>query len=673
MRRLSALFVMAAMLAAGLAVWHPGHAAGAGSCGGAPSVTGVSPQVAAAGASVTVTGSGFQQLLCSGSSLTVTAGNVSTTVSPNAVANNGNTQSFAFTAQPGMDGGVAVSTSGLLGATPTSNNNLAFYTPPSITGVAPSAPKVGDAVTVSGHGFSFMVPSGDEHLAASYPGGCAAPGASLTSDSTISLSPPESFCTGAVGLTITAPRDLNNATNTQIPVYSDHPGNIDVQSSGVGLASGSATAGGPVTINGAGLGTGGSATIGGAPAGVASWADTAVTLTVPDTAVSNSPVVLTRGGDNATIPAGSLGVVAHMDSLTPSTASAGDTVTINGGGFGFNAGSVTLGSTSIPVASWSPTAIAVKIPTGSQSGSIAVLPKDTSPPASTLALKVNVPPINIGPGPSGQSGSSNAAGSSAKPLTPDQVQQVASALSAPPAALPAPQVGGPLPTLPPSHPTNGPVAMSLKTNASTALPGKTVPFTVTLTAYGQPVANAAVQMVIAYEPASDGTVTPSSGITDAKGQFKGTVHLSKTPGEMIILARAGEFSDEVRLVGSTTATTAHLSGGSAPLLNLIPIGIVVLASLLVLTGIGIRLWLAFGGNDRISTALFFERLRQSGAGERLRTRLGSERPSGNADHAGGDAPAEVEAPGQPQTAVVLHAVDGDAAPDESKERIEVHS
>ena len=672
MRRVSALFVMAAMLAAGFAVWHPGHAAGAGSCGNAPTVTAVSPQVAGAGATVTVTGSGFQQLLCSGNSVTVTAGNVTTSVSPNSVAGNGNTQSFAFTAQPGMDGGVAVTTSGLLGGTPTSNNNLAFYTPPSVTGVGPSAPKVGDNVTVSGHGFSFMVPSGAEHVAATYPGGCAGPNASLTSDTTITLSPPGSFCTGAVGLTITAPSDLNNAAN-QIQVYSGHPGSIDVQSSGVGLSSPSATAGGPVTVNGSGLGTGGSATIGGAPAGVASWADSAVTLTVPDTAVSNSPVVLTRGGDNATIPAGTLGVVAHMDSLTPSTASAGDTVTINGGGFGVNAGSVTLGSANVPVASWAPTAITVKIPTGSQSGNIAILPKDTSPPANTLALKVNLPPINIGPGASGSNGSSNAGAPAAKPLTPDQVQQVANALSAPPAAVAAPQVGGPAPALPPSHPTNGPVAMSLKTNATSALPGKTVPFTVTLKAYGQPVANAAVQMVIAYEPASDGTVTPSSGITDAKGQFKGTVHLSKTAGEMIILARAGEFSDEVRIVGSTAATSAHVSGGSAPILSLLPIGIIVLASLLVATGVGIRLWLAFGANDRISTALFFERLRQSGAGGRLRARLGNEPPSGNADHAGGDAPAEVEAPGQSQAAVVLHAADGDTAPEESKERIEVHS
>ena len=672
MRRVSALFVMAAMLAAGFAVWHPGHAAGAGSCGGAPTISAVNPQVAAAGGSITVTGSGFQQLLCSGSSITVTVGGVSTSVNPNSVGSNGNIQSFAFTAQPGMDGGVAVATSGLLGTTPTSNNNLAFYTPPSVSGVSPSAPKVGDHVTVSGQGFSFMVPSGYEHVSATYPGGCAGPSATLTSDSVITLSPPGSFCAGAVGLTITAPSDLN-APGSQIAVYNAHPGSIDVQSSGVGLSSPSATAGGPVTINGSGLGTGGSATIGGAAAGVASWADSAVTLTVPDTAVSNSPVVLTRGGDNATIAAGTLGVVAHMDSLTPSTASAGDTVTINGGGFGVNAGSVTLGSANIPVSSWAPTAIAVKIPTGSQSGNIAILPKDTSAPANTLSLKVNLPPINIGPSPSASNGSSTSAGPAAKPLTPDQVQQVASALSAPPAALPSPQVGGPAPALPPSHPTNGPVAMSLKTSTASALPGKSVPFTVTLKAYGQPVANAAVQMVIAYEPASDGVVTPSSGITDANGQFKGTVHLSKTAGEMIILARAGEFSDEVRIVGSTAATGAHVSGGPAPILNLLPIGIVVLASLLVLTGVGIRLWLAYASSDRVSSALFFERLRKTRARDWLRTRLGSEPSSGNADQPGGNAPAEVEAPRELQAAVVLHAADGDTAPDESKERIEVHS
>ncbi|MGH7685799.1 MAG: IPT/TIG domain-containing protein [Candidatus Dormibacteria bacterium] len=664
MRRFSALFVMVAMLAAAVTVWHPGHAAAAGALRGQPSVTGVSPQVGAPGDTITVAGSGFQTLLCT---TTLTVGGV--TPSHTSVVNDG---TMTFTAQDGMHGGIQVAESGL-GGTNFSNINVAFYTPPTVTGFGPSAPKVGDAVTVSGHGFAFSVPSGYEHVSATYPGGCAGPSASF-SDTAITLSPPGSFCTGAVGLTITAPGNLGDPSS-QIPVYNRSPGSIDVQASGVGLSSPSATAGGPVTINGSGLGTSGSATIGGAPANVASWTNSAVTLTVPDTAVSNSPVALTRGGDNANIAAGTLGVVAHIDSLSPSTASAGDTVTIAGGGFGVNAGTVTLGSTNIPVSSWSPTAITVKIPTGSQSGNIAVLPKDTSPPANSLALKVNLPPINIGGGTGspGASGSAGASGSSAKPLTPDQVQQVASALSAPPAALPAPQVGGPTPSLPPSHPTNGPVAMSLKTGATTALPGKSVPFTVTLKAYGQPVANAAVQMVIAYEPGSDGTVTPSSGITDAKGQFKGTVHLSKSAGEMIILARAGEFSDEVRLVGSTAAATAHVGGGSSAILNYLPIGIVVLASLLVLTGAGIRLWLAFGSSDRVSTALFFKRVRKSGAGARLRTRLGNEAPSGNSDHAGGNAPPEVEAPGQVQAAVVLHAADGDPAPNESKERIEVHS
>lgn len=672
MRRVSALFVVAAMLAAVFAVWRPGHAAAA-LCSN-PAVTGVSPQVAASGATITVSGSGFQNLLCT---TTLNVGGVTPSNKPVVV----NDSTMTFIAQDGMHGGVVVSQSGV-GGTNTSNTNVAFYVPPTVTGIGPAAPRVGDAVTVSGHGFNFLVPNGYERVSATYPGGCAGPSAGLTSDSAITISPPGSFCAGGVGLTITAPSNLADPTS-QIQVYKATVGSIDVQASGMHLASSSAVAGQTVEVDGSGFGSSGSATVGGAPASVASWADTAVVVQVPNTAVSNSPVALTRGGDNANIAVpGTLGVVAHMDSLSPTTASAGDTVSINGGGFGTDPGTVTLASTNLPVTSWSPTVITVKVPAGSQSGDIAIAPKDTSAPANTLALKVIIPTPTIG-APGGSSGSSGSAGSNATPLTPAQVQQVTSALSAPPPPLPTPQVGGPAPALPPSHPTNGLVAMSLKTSSTSALPGKTVPFTVTLKAYGRPVANAAVQMVIAYEPAKDGSVTPVSGVTNAKGQFRGTVHLSKTPGEMIVLARSGEFSDEVQLVGSTSAS-AHISGGAGSPAAVVPVLVVVLAALLIVAGVGLRVALAVTSRHGIGAALLRERLGIGPAAISRRLRWSRWMPrawdvprprlrSRRQVETGGDTPAEAEVTAEPQPAAVLGALGSDATPDEQKERLEVHS
>jgi hypothetical protein len=684
MKRSAPLLLTGAIVAAA-AAWAPTHASAA-LCG-QPSVSGVTTPFAAAGATVTITGSNFTSLACNTSA---NIGGVNLTQNQMSVSNS----AISFTAQPGMHGGIQVSEAGV-GGSNTSNGNVAFYTAPTVSGLSTTTPTAGQGISVGGAGFDFTLPSGYEQVSARYLSSngsatCAGASAGVSSDTAIAVSAPGHYCNGPLALTISAPSDLGNPSVSQVTVWSGQPGHVAVQATVNQLPGSPVTAGGTVNVTGSGFGTGGSATVDGGNVG-STWSDTSVGVSVPDTAVNGSTVALTRSDGTAIPPVpGTLTVNARVDTVSPTSASPGDTVTIAGGGFGTTPGTVTIGSAPATVSSWSPTSIVITLPAAAQTGSLTISPHDTGAPATQPSITV-VPKLTFKPttggatGPSGSSSNSNA-NANAKPLTPAQVQQVTAALSAPPPPLPSPVVGGTPPPLPSSHPTNGPVALSLKTSATTAKPGKTVPFTVRLKAYGNPVANAPVQMVVAYEPAPDATITPASGVTDANGQFHGVVHLSKTPGEMIILARTGEFSDEVRLVGSTVTLAAGGAGsqsGTGLLQRNLPILVVVLATLLLLVGIGLRVGLWVASKDSLRAALVRERF--TGVSRHVRSlvparflplRLSPLRQrlaSGGGVQPGGDASTQVGVPAEDEAAVALQHLGADAAPDESKERIGVGS
>ena len=687
MKRPATLLLTGAIVAAG-AVWYPTHVAAA-LCGmpvvSGVTVNGVSKQFAPAGSAVTITGSNFMALTCN---TTANVGGVGLAQNQMTVSNS----ALTFTAQPGMHGGIQVTETGV-GGSNVSNANIAFYTTPTVSGLSTATPTAAQGVTVSGSGFNFTLPSGDEQMTAKYLSGsttCSGASATLSSDSAIAVSAPGHYCDGAVALTISAPGDLGNPSGSQITVYSGEPGTVDVKAVADSLPTTAVVAGSTFNVTGSGFGSSGSATLGGAGV-TTTWSDTSVGITVPDTAVSKSAVALTRGFDNAaiTVP-GQLTVNARVDGISPTSAQPGDAVTVSGGGFGTTAGTVSLASASATVSSWSPTSITFTVPSAGQTGQLTITPVDTGPPATEPSLTVTHPVVlGVTPTSGGAPGSSGS-GANSKPLTQQQVQQVTQALSAPPPPLPPPVVGGTPPPIPPSHPTNGSVALSLKPTATTAKPGKAVPFTVTLLAYGRPVGNAPVQMVVAYEPGPDAVIVPMSGITDDKGQFHGTVHLSKKPGEMIILARTGEFSAEVQLIGSTvtaaTVGTGHTTGTTA-LQSSLPYAVVALAALLLIAGLGIRIWLWVGSTESVRAALVRERLgrlaRAAGrpfraAGRAVRgfllahvVKAPPRAASGRDVQARGNTASEAEVPAEHQATAVLGDLGSDAAPDQAKERISV--
>lgn len=684
MKRPATLLLTGAIVAAG-AVWYPTHAVAA-LCG-MPSVTSVVPQVISAGSPVTIHGSNFMAVGCA---TTANVGGVDLAQNQLSVTSS----TISFTAQPGMHGGIQVNETDITNQRNSSNANIAFYTTPTVSGLSTTTPTATQGITVSGSGFNLTLPSGEEQMTAKYLTGsttCAAAAATLSSDTAIALSAPGHYCDGSVALTILAPGDLGNPSASMVPVYSNPTGTVDVKAVADALATTPVVAGSTLTVTGSGFGTGGSATLGGATV-TSTWTDTSIAIPVPDTAVSNSTVALTRAFDNAAISVpGQQTVNARVDSITPTSAQPGDAVTVAGGGFGTTAGTVSLASASATVSSWSPTSITFTVPAAGQSGQLTITPVDTGAPANEPSLTVTHP-VSISPGAGGAPGSSGSSGSgtNSKPLTQQQVQQVTQALSAPPPPLPPAVVGGTPPPIPPSHPTNGSVTLSLKPTSTSAKPGKTIPFIVTLLAYGRPVGNAPVQMVVAYEPGPDAVITPMSGITDAKGQFHGTVQLSKKPGEMIILARTGEFSAEVQLLGSTVtaaaAGTRHASGTGA-LQSSLPYAVAGLAALLLIVGIGLRIWLWVGSTDSVRAALVRERFTR--VARRTRGRFGSAgramrrfllahvvqvppaSPSGRDVEAGGNAASEVPVATDGEPAVALGTLGRDAAPDEAKERISV--
>jgi hypothetical protein len=110
------------------------------------------------------------------------------------------------------------------------------------------------------------------------------------------------------------------------------------------------------------------------------------------------------------------------------------------------------------------------------------------------------------------------------------------------------------------------VSLKLESSKGTTDPGATVDFTVTLEAFGKPLVGAPVDLLMVIEPGADASLDPSHAVTDANGQVHGVIHLSRTPGDHIVLARSGIYSDEIRVVGRgahNVVAAAPEPGGAA--------------------------------------------------------------------------------------------------------------
>jgi hypothetical protein len=72
----------------------------------------------------------------------------------------------------------------------------------------------------------------------------------------------------------------------------------------------------------------------------------------------------------------------------------------------------------------------------------------------------------------------------------------------------------------------------------------------TLKLNGNPVSGAQVKLSMIFAPGNDYAFSPDSGVTDGSGSFQASVKTSTKPGDNIVLAQSGIFSDQERVVGT---------------------------------------------------------------------------------------------------------------------------
>jgi hypothetical protein len=279
---------------------------------------------------------------------------------------------------------------------------------------------------------------------------------------------------------------------------------------------------------------------------------------VPSDAQSG-PIQIAPKDTNPPASAPSLTLQAKLTSVSPSHAQGGNYISFSGTGFGSTQGTVTLSGHSMGVVTWGDSQVVAWLPNSAAAGAytLVVTPPGQSPVSAPFTVD-RPPPVPSG----GGSSSSSSASSSAKP-------SASPGLGLPPLVngLIPPGVNGPIISKGPVNFTkpvkpSSPVNLTLAAAADTADPGQDVPFTVTLIAFGKPVAGALVDLSVVVEPGTDARITPTQAKTDAFGRVSGTVHLSKTAGDHIILARSGSTSDEARVVGRGAAAASNSSGGA---------------------------------------------------------------------------------------------------------------
>jgi hypothetical protein len=128
---------------------------------------------------------------------------------------------------------------------------------------------------------------------------------------------------------------------------------------------------------------------------------------------------------------------------------------------------------------------------------------------------------------------------------------------------------------------------------------------VTLIEQGKPVIGAPISLALVSAPGSDAKQKPATGLTDGKGQFHSTLHLSRLAGDHLLLARSGSYSDEVHVIGQTEATGSsiklpfgNINISSNPLVVWLSVGCFALILLGVLVNINVMrrfVWSATGG------------------------------------------------------------------------------
>ena len=295
----------------------------------------------------------------------------------------------------------------------------------------------------------------------------------------------------------------------------------------------------------------------------------------------------------------SLSVVPRITAVNPGHAQPGAAFEIVGSSFGQpQAGdAVTVGGVAAPVSLWSDGQIVAAVPSGLRPGAVSVsvtVPGAPGPLTSTMTVDA-------------AAAAASGAAAGALPGQPGAAAHLNP--GATPGIIP-PAPGGPVVTTnPPAFhrpvPQPGaPVTVSLAAASTEAEPGQAVPLTATVVAFGKPAVGTTVSFLLVVVPGGDATLSQPTAVTDQDGRATVTLQLSRTAGNTIVLARAGEYQDEIQVVGrgaaaAAAAAQAGSSGdaGGTPVLSaaggapqrLLIVGLLVVCLVLFLSGFAIQM------------------------------------------------------------------------------------
>ena len=322
---------------------------------------------------------------------------------------------------------------------------------------------------------------------------------------------------------------------------------LDPKVSGMNPAA--TSAGQPIRVTGYNFGgSPGKVRVGSAEQSVANWSDQAVTFTLG--ADADGGVVTVTRADGAAVDAANLSVLPRIDKFETNNIVSGGQVVLDGVSLGSDTGTAAIGGSAAQPLLWSRTSVLLQLPPTLGPGSYPVtLVNAAGARSNALSLTIVAAPT-LAPGTSAKPGVTQAGGS----LAPSYDNNHAFVK----------------PIKPPS-----PVFFNVSTDPHTVRAGETADVVVILKLNDKPLSGAQVKLEMLFTPGSDYTFTPASGVTDATGTFRSKVKVSKTPGDSIIAATSGVFSDQDHVAGTgadgktvpaaTQTNPASQNSGFAPL------------------------------------------------------------------------------------------------------------